>query len=79
LPRPAQQPPKGAGWIHEIKHDGFRTIARRNAKDVRTDSPAIASTIFGYRHAAARERMPNRSWPPSAATPWFSAPYFNDD
>ena len=35
LPRPAQQPPKGAGWIHEIKHDGFRIIARRDAKGVR--------------------------------------------
>ena len=35
LPRPAQQPPKGPGWIHEIKHDGFRIIARRDAKGVR--------------------------------------------
>ena len=24
LPRPAQEPPAGPGWIHEIKHDGFR-------------------------------------------------------
>jgi hypothetical protein len=24
LPRPAKQPPAGPGWIHEIKHDGFR-------------------------------------------------------
>ena len=29
LPRPAKEPPGGAGWIHEIKHDGFRIIARR--------------------------------------------------
>jgi bifunctional non-homologous end joining protein LigD len=29
LPRPAKQPPAGAGWIHEIKHDGFRIMARR--------------------------------------------------
>jgi hypothetical protein len=27
LPRPAKQPPPGPGWIHEIKHDGFRIIA----------------------------------------------------
>ena len=32
LPRPAKEPPAGAGWIHEIKHDGFRIIARRDAK-----------------------------------------------
>jgi bifunctional non-homologous end joining protein LigD len=29
LPRPAKQPPAGPGWIHEIKHDGFRIMARR--------------------------------------------------
>jgi hypothetical protein len=23
LPSPAKEPPSGAGWIHEIKHDGF--------------------------------------------------------
>ena len=28
LPRPAKQPPAGPGWIHEIKHDGFRIMAR---------------------------------------------------
>jgi len=31
LPRPAKQPPSGPGWLHEIKHDGYRVIARRNA------------------------------------------------
>jgi bifunctional non-homologous end joining protein LigD len=29
LPRPAKQPPTGRGWIHEIKHDGFRILAQR--------------------------------------------------
>jgi bifunctional non-homologous end joining protein LigD len=29
LPRPAKRAPAGRGWIHEIKHDGFRIIARR--------------------------------------------------
>jgi ATP-dependent DNA ligase len=24
LPSPADKPPSGANWIHEIKHDGFR-------------------------------------------------------
>jgi ATP-dependent DNA ligase len=28
LPSPAKAPP-GSGWIHEIKHDGFRILARR--------------------------------------------------
>jgi bifunctional non-homologous end joining protein LigD len=35
LPRPAKEPPAGPGWIHEIKHDGFRILARRDAKSVR--------------------------------------------
>ena len=35
LPRPAKEPPAGPGWIYEIKHDGFRIIARRDAAGVR--------------------------------------------
>jgi len=30
LPSPAEQPPVGPNWIHEIKHDGFRIMARRD-------------------------------------------------
>src|SRR5215470_8696153 len=35
LPSPAKQPPSGDGWLHEIKHDGFRIMARRDGSDVR--------------------------------------------
>jgi ATP-dependent DNA ligase len=35
LPRPAKEPPAGPGWIHEIKHDEFRNIARRDERGVR--------------------------------------------
>ncbi|MGA7658343.1 MAG: DNA ligase [Methylocella sp.] len=35
LPRLAKTPPTGPDWIHEIKHDGFRIIARRQGGDVR--------------------------------------------
>ena len=34
LPRPAKSPPAGPGWIHEIKHDGFRILAERDGKGV---------------------------------------------
>jgi ATP dependent DNA ligase domain len=34
LPRPAKKPPAGPGWIHEIKHDGFRILAERDAGGV---------------------------------------------
>mgnify|MGYP001355751680 CR=1 FL=1 len=33
-PRPAKKPPAGPGWIHEIKHDGFRILAERDARGV---------------------------------------------
>ena len=35
LPRRADTPPIGSGWIHEIKHDGFRILARRESDRVR--------------------------------------------
>ena len=35
LPSPAKAPPSGPGWLHEIKHDGFRILARRESADVR--------------------------------------------
>src|SRR6516165_8794868 len=30
LPTSAPQPPCGKQWLHEIKHDGFRLIARKH-------------------------------------------------
>ena len=35
LPSLADRAPQGAGWIHEIKHDGFRMMVRRNGVGVR--------------------------------------------
>jgi bifunctional non-homologous end joining protein LigD len=35
LPSPADKPPSGANWIHEIKHDGFRLMARRDPMGIR--------------------------------------------
>jgi ATP-dependent DNA ligase len=35
LPSPAKRPPAGSNWIHEIKHDGFRIMAWRDAVGVR--------------------------------------------
>jgi ATP-dependent DNA ligase len=35
LPTPAEKPPSGPGWLHEIKHDGFRVIARKDGDRVR--------------------------------------------
>jgi len=35
LPSPAKVPPSDPGWLHEIKHDGFRILARRDSASVR--------------------------------------------
>src|ERR1700731_357197 len=35
LATPAPCPPSGALWLHEIKHDGFRVIARKDGKRVK--------------------------------------------
>jgi bifunctional non-homologous end joining protein LigD len=35
LPSPAERPPSGPGWVHEIKHDGFRMMVRRDGDGVR--------------------------------------------
>ena len=35
LPSPADRPPTGPDWVHEIKHDGYRLMARRDPIGIR--------------------------------------------
>src|SRR6266700_2785760 len=59
LPTKVQEPPSGPMWLHEIKHDGFRVIARKDDKRVRLYSrpgndmtrrfPLIAEALTGLR------------------------------
>jgi bifunctional non-homologous end joining protein LigD len=35
IPTRAAKPPSGRDWVHEIKHDGYRLIVRRDGKAVR--------------------------------------------
>jgi ATP-dependent DNA ligase len=35
LPTKASRPPSGDAWLHEIKHDGFRVIARKDGPRVK--------------------------------------------
>ena len=35
LPSPADRPPSGSNWIYEIKHDGYRLMARRDPVGIR--------------------------------------------
>src|SRR5205823_13549203 len=63
LPSPAKAPPSGLGWLHEIKHDGFRILARRDGAGVRLITRA--GNDFSYRFpfiAMAVGKLPVRSW-----------------
>ena len=35
LPSRTERPPCGPGWVHEIKHDGFRLMVRRDSTGIR--------------------------------------------
>jgi len=35
LPSPADRPPSGPDWVHEIKHDGYRLMPRRDPIGIR--------------------------------------------
>ena len=35
IPTVASVPPTGPGWLHEIKHDGYRLVARLDGRGVR--------------------------------------------
>ena len=35
IPTQADRPPSGPGWVHEIKHDGYRLIAHRGIAGIR--------------------------------------------
>jgi bifunctional non-homologous end joining protein LigD len=59
LPTSARQPRTGAEWVHEIKHDDFRVIARKDGDRVRLYSrpgnsltdrfPLIVEALAGLR------------------------------
>jgi bifunctional non-homologous end joining protein LigD len=62
LPSPAKAPPSGPGWLHEIKHDGFRIMARRDSAGVRliTRAGNDFSSRFPFT-AMAVSKLPVRS------------------
>src|SRR5271163_1134135 len=36
IPSRAHKPPSGPDWVHEIKHDGYRLIVRRDGRGLFT-------------------------------------------
>ena len=48
LPTKTDKLPSGSEWLHEIKHDGFRIIARKNGERVRLYSRACNDLTRRY-------------------------------
>ena len=48
LPVKAASPPSGAMWLHEIKHDGFRVIARKDGPRVKLYSRPGKDLIYRF-------------------------------
>ena len=45
LPTKTDKLPSGSQWLHEIKHDGFRIIARKNGAQVRLRRRSSAASV----------------------------------
>ena len=54
-PTLVDRPPAGAGWLHEVKHDGFRILARKQGEQVKIWSRRGAD--FTYRFPAIAEAV----------------------
>ena len=49
LPTNSPEPPSGPMWLHEIKHDGFRVVARKEGKQVKLYSrPGSAGGLGNF-------------------------------
>jgi bifunctional non-homologous end joining protein LigD len=61
-PHEGPQPPGGDAWLHEIKHDGFRVIGRKDGAQVRLYSrPGNDLTYRFSLIVAALARLRSRS------------------
>jgi bifunctional non-homologous end joining protein LigD len=49
LPTRTAHPPLGPGWLHEIKYDGFRLMARRDRRRVQLLTRRLDATLLAYR------------------------------
>ena len=73
LPSPADKPPSGSNWIHEIKHDGYRLMARLDPVGIRLITRRgndwtthYALVVEAVNHLKVRSCVAmRRAWPPS--------------
>src|SRR5262244_1007641 len=60
LPSSAERPPAGPDWVHEIKHDGYRLMARRDSVGIRLlmQRPRLVAAISCDRPGCRRPASP---------------------
>jgi len=56
-PTLADRPPAGPGWLHEIKHDGFRTLVRKQGERVQLWSRRGADFTYRFPSIAEKRRL----------------------
>jgi hypothetical protein len=62
LPTKADKLPSGSQWLHEIKHDGFRVIARKNGRRVRLYSRPGNDLTHRFPLIVERSHIPLHKW-----------------
>jgi hypothetical protein len=60
LPTKTNKLPSGSQWLHEIKHDGFRVVARKESKRVRLYSDLVISFCFSANYQSWHEQPQSR-------------------
>jgi hypothetical protein len=65
LPTNAPHPPSGEMWLHEIKHDGFRVITRKDGKRVNEHIERDGPIVFAHACKMGLEGIVSkrRDWP----------------
>ena len=49
IPPRAHKPPSGPGWVHEVKHDGYQLIVRRDRAPVQPPRLCLDRSVSRYR------------------------------
>src|SRR3954464_4345610 len=55
-PALTERPPSGPGWLHEIKFDGYRVIARRDGERVHLWARTTSDYSIAFTRIAMRSR-----------------------
>jgi ATP-dependent DNA ligase len=72
LPTSAPQPPSADLWLHEIKHDSFRVIARKEGKRVRLCSRPGNDLTGRFRRSSPSSSIRSKAYAGLGVARFFS-------